>query len=123
MPYKLSIWIFVFLLSFNSGAIALEQTGAADYMGISPDLGDTSELDSAASTQEFQTGTGSGSTLFGTYNRMASTLNGFLNAIMPGAEMLKNAWPNPTFHLLVNMVFTVLSVIPVIDLILFVRRG
>lgn len=123
MPYKISIWIFIFLVSFNAGAIALDTLGVDDYMGISSDVGDTSELDSAADTSSFQTGTGTGSTLFGTYNRVASTLNGFLNAIMPGAEMLKAAWPDPTFHTLVNMVFSVLAVIPVIDLALFVRRG
>lgn len=123
MPYKISIWIFIFLVSFNAGAVVLDQTGASDYLGVNPELGDTSELDEAAGTNEFQTGTGRGSTLFGTYNRVAGTLNGFLNAIMPGAEMMKNAWPDPTFHLLVNFAFSVLAVVPVIDLALFVRRG
>lgn len=121
MAYRLSVWIVVFLLSFNGGAVMLTETGAAEYMGIGVDVGDTSELDDATDDSEFDTGTGTGQTLFGTYNQLSGFLNGIFNAIMPGAEMLKNAFPDPTFALMVNFIFSVLAIIPTIDLAKFIR--
>lgn len=118
MPYRISIWIVIFLLSFNSGAALLDATGAADYLGITTEIGDSEAIEEAKDTQSVQTGTGTGSTLFGTYNRMASGLNTFFNAIMPGAEMMKNAGVDSD---LVNFGFGILSIIPVIDLIRFIR--
>lgn len=121
MPYKLSVWILIFLVSFNGGAELLVQTGTADYMGISADVGDTSELESAQNTQSFQSGTGTGSTLFGTYQRVTQLFNDLFNAIMPGAEMLKAAIPSPTWHTIVNFVFSVLALFPVIDAAKYLR--
>lgn len=121
MAYRASIWIVIFLVSFNGGAVFLDAVGVDDYLGISSDVGDVDEIDQATEQSQFETGTGRGATLFGTYNRLAGVLNNVLNALMPGAEMLKNAWPDPTFHLAVNFVFGVLVMIPPIDLAMFLR--
>lgn len=118
MAYRLSIWIVLFLISFNAGAVMLDSAGVDDYLGISTELGDTSAIEQAQDTTDVQTGTGTGSTLFGTYNRLTTALNTFFNAIMPGAEMMKNAGVPAE---LVNFTFSVLVVIPVIDLIRFLR--
>lgn len=118
MAYRLSIWIVLFLISFNAGAVFLDATDVDDYLGINTELGDTSEIETAQNTTDVQTGTGTGSTLFGTYNRLTTALNTFFNTIMPGAEMMKNAGVPPD---IVNFVFSVLVVIPVIDLIRFLR--
>lgn len=90
MTYRISVWVALFLVFFNAGAIFIDQTGADDYLGIEPDTGDSSELDEAESTaKEYKTGTGQGSTLLGTYNRLASVLNGVVNAVQPGKEMIE----------------------------------
>lgn len=121
MAYKVSVWIVLFLLFFNGGHIALDVSGTYDYMGVSPNPGDTSDLnDGKGSVQNFDTGKGLGDTLFGLYNLLASPLETLLNTIFPGAKMLKNIgvpfW-------IVNFGMAGLAVIPGIDLINFLRSG
>lgn len=120
---KPSILIVLFLISFNAGGQLLIDSGGADYLGIDTEFGDTSEIDTAQSQSQFQTGTGRGSTLFGTYNRLASFFNTIFNALMPGARLLKNAVGHSGFSMLIDFVFTMLALVPVIDAALFLRRG
>lgn len=123
MPYRVSVYLILFLVFFNGGAIMLDVTGVADYLGVSVDLGDTSEIDTATNQTSLQTGTGTGSTLFGTYNRVASFLDTVFTPITAGPEMLKNAWGNPLWADLVDYLFTGIGMIIAIDIALFLRSG
>lgn len=117
----LSFWIVLFLLFFNSGAALMDATGTADYLGVDPDTGDTSELkDANSQVQDYKTGTGQGATLFGAYSRLAGVFNIVINAINPGAEMLKAGGVPPP---LVNFIFGGLSIIPPLELAFFIRSG
>lgn len=119
MPYKLSIWIVLFLVAFNGGHVMLDASGTYDYLGVSADPGTPSEVTQAANqVDNYDTGTGGGSTLFGLYNTLADPLEAVFNAILPGAAMLKNVGV-PTY--LVNFTFAPLALIPGIDLIKFLR--
>lgn len=122
MPYKLSIWIVLFLFAFNGGAIMLDHFGVDDYMGVDDiDTGDTSELDQAESqSSQFETGSGGGSTLLGTYNRLGGVINTIVNAVNPGAQMMKAAGVPVG---LVNFAFGILGIIPAIDVVKFIRSG
>ncbi|GAA0305483.1 hypothetical protein [Halarchaeum salinum] len=121
MPYKISMWIVLFLVFFNAGAGLLGASGAAAYLGVQPSPGGGEELASAtSSTQDFRTGSGGGETLFALYSTLSGTLESIFNAIFPGAAMLKNAGV-PDY--LVTFLFTGLALIPGYDLIMFLRRG
>lgn len=121
MPYKISMWIVVFLLFFNAGAVLMNASGTSDYLGVSPQTCTPDSLANADNTaQDFSTGGGGGSTLFGFYNQIAGMLETLFNSIFPGAAMLKCAGlPN----YIVTFLFSGLAVIPGIDLAIFLRRG
>lgn len=121
MPYKISVWIALFLLFFNGGAIMLDTSGAADYAGLDPSTCAGQELTTVANTlQDYDTGQGGGSTLFGLYNTISNPLEGLFNLVFRGGAMLKCAGV-PKW--IVNFLFTGLAVIPGLDLILFLRSG
>lgn len=121
MAYKISMWIVIFLVSFNAGAGLLIASGSADYIGVSPDVCTPESVAQAGeTTQNVDTGTGGGSTLFGFYNALADPLETAFDAIFPGAAMLKCAGI-PQY--IVNFAFAGLALVPGFDLILFLRRG
>lgn len=121
MSYKISVWIALFLVSFNGGHVMLDVSGTYDYLGVQPDLGNTDQIDRAKqSVEEVNTGGGGGDTLFGLYNTIAGPIETIFDTIMPGAKMLKNVGV-PDY--LVNFTFGTLALIPGIDFILFMRRG
>lgn len=121
MAYKISMWIVIFLVSFNAGAGLLIASGAADYVGVSPQVCAPDSVENADDrAQNVDTGTGGGSTLFGFYNALADPLEGLFDAIFPGAAMLK-CTGIPTY--VVNFSFAGLALVPGFDLILFLRRG
>jgi len=121
MAYKISMWIVIFLVSFNAGAGLLIGSGAADYIGVSPEVCTPDSVSNAAETsQNVDTGTGGGSTLFGFYNALADPLESIFDAIFPGAAMMKCAGI-PKY--IVNYGFAGLALVPGFDLILFLRRG
>lgn len=118
---KPSVWIVLFLLSFNGAAAMMGAAGAWGYMGIQPDPGgDKIETDVTQEAQDFDTSQGSGATLFGLYNSLAGVLEAIFNSIYPGAAMLKRIGV-PDY--LVNWLFAGLTIVPAIDLIDFLRSG
>lgn len=118
MP-RISVAILLFLVFFNLGTqILIIDTGVAEDMGVDPALGDTGELDDAASQSEVQAGSGVGETLFGLYNALMNTLSGLWQAIFPGEQMLKNAG-FPDFW--VDFVFGAMKLIVALDTIAFLR--
>lgn len=121
MPYKISMWIVIFLLFFNGGAALMNTSGASDYLGVSPDVCAPDSLQNAGETsQGFSTGGGGGSTLFGFYNQIAGMFETLFNSIFPGAAMLKCAGI-PDY--VVTFAFSGLAVVPGIDIAIFLRRG
>lgn len=121
MPYKLSFWIVMALVSLNAGHVALNASGTYDYIGVSPNLCDTGPLeDSQEQAKAFGTGQGAGETLFNLYNVLANVLDSIFDSILPAAKMIKCAGvPN----YLVNFAFATLAMIPGFDLIVFLRSG
>lgn len=118
MPYKISMWIVLFFLFTNAGAAAFTASGAAEYVGIDPSTGaDLSERKD--NLNEFETGTGLGSTLFGMYNALAGVLEGALN-LLPAVSMMKNGGV-PDY--IANWIYGGLAVVPSYDLIMFLRSG
>lgn len=121
MAYKISMWIVLFLLFFNGGAVMLQASGAADYLGVTPATGGGERLDDVSDElNSYETGNGGGSTLFGLYNTLSQPLEAAFNAIFPGAQMLKNVGV-PGY--LVTFLFTGLAVVPGYDLLVFLRAG
>lgn len=119
MAYKLSFWIVLFLVFFNGGAVLMENSGADDYLGISPSTGNPDAIDSATgNVSNFDTGEGSGDSLFGLTNTVTNPLQGLFNLIFPGGEMLINAGV-PAY--LVTFFLSGLAIIPGYDLINFLR--
>lgn len=116
---RVSVYIVLFLLFFNGGAEMLIQTGVAGEMGIDPATGNDEELENAKEeARNPNPGSGVGSTLFGMYNSLASTVEAIFNTIMPGAAMLK-ATPIPDFF--VNFLFGAAPIIVGLDTIAFFR--
>lgn len=121
MSYKISIWIVLFLLFFNGGAVMLEESAAADYLGVNPAVGDNEQLDKAKQeAQKYGTGTGGGQTLFGLWNSLSNVLQTVVDSIFPAATMMRNVGvPN----YIVTYFFTGISIVPGIDVIMFLRSG
>jgi len=121
MPYKISVWIVLFLVAFNAGHVMLGASGTYDYLGVNPNPGAPSEVEDAANTaQQFSGNPGAASTLFQLYNAIAGPLETIFNAVLPGFAMLKNVGV-PAY--LVNWIIGPVALIPGIDLINFFRSG
>lgn len=118
---KASVYIVIFLISFNAGGVMLQSTGVADELGLNADPGSTDELEQAEQQGEnFDVGGGAGQTLFGLYASLAGVLETIFNAVMPGAAMLKRAGV-PDFY--VNFAFAFAAMIPVFDVASYLRSG
>lgn len=117
---KASIYIVIFLISVNAGAVMLMSTGVAGDLGVSPSQDRTGRLSQAESTAEdYSASSSGGSTLFGLYGSLASTLDTIFN-VVPAVGMVKRAGV-PDFY--ANFAFTFLTMIPAFDLIAFLRSG
>lgn len=118
---KASVYIAIFLISFNAAGGMLIQTGIAADLNLAADSGNPDELDKAKETgEEFEAGQGGTSTLFGLYGSLAGALETVFNAVMPGAAMLKRIGI-PGFY--INFGFTLAALVPALDIIAFLRSG
>lgn len=118
---KASVYIVLFLISFNASAAMLDATGVADDLGLSTSPNEPEELQKAQQeSKEFSPGQGGAATLFGLYGSLAGVLETIFNAMMPGAAMLKNAGL-PEFY--VHFAFTLATLVPALDLVSFLRSG
>jgi len=116
---RVSIYLVMFLLFFNGGYVMLEQTGAADTMGIDPAEGNDEQFEEAKdASRNVNPGNGLGSTLFAMYNSLAGVLETIFNTIFPGAEMLKaNGFPD----FAINYSFGAAPIIIALDIIGYFR--
>lgn len=120
---RVSVYIVLFLLFFNGGAELLIDTGVAGDMGIDPATGNDEKLEKASEdARNVDPGTGTGGTLFGMYNALASTVGTIFDTIFPGAAMLKAAVPGGSaFNAFINFLFTGASIIVGLDTVAFFR--
>lgn len=111
---RVSVYLVLFLLFFNAGAVMLESTGIADTMGIQPAEGNSQELEEAKQAAESpDPGNGIGGTLFGLYNSLAGLLETIFDTIFPGAAMLKaNGFPD----FFINFCFSGASIVVALDI-------
>jgi len=118
---KLSIQIVLFLVFFNAGAGMIQATAVSDDLGISPETGEPDELQEAQDqADKFSAGGGLGDTLFGLISALGTALNTIVNAIFPGAAMLKNVGiPDP----IVNFLFSGMTLYVAFDMMDFLRTG
>jgi len=83
--------LVIFFIAFNLFAGMLMTTGVAGAIGIDAAVGEDDAIDQQTSNDGLETGTGSGSTLFGMYNVLFTQLSGFFGTIFPGLRMLERA--------------------------------
>ena len=82
--------LVVFFLAFNLFAGVLAGMGVADALGMDTTVGEDEEVDKLdEQASDVQTGTGSGETLFGMYNVLASGLESIYGFVFPGLRMLE----------------------------------
>lgn len=116
---KVSVYIVIALLSMNAAAVMLSSTGVADDLGLQPSTDKPSELEDAERKgEDFDAGSGIGSTLFGLWATLAGVLESIFFAINPAAEMLVR-YGVPMFY--VSFVFATGELWGVFDLISFLR--
>lgn len=116
---KAGIYIALFLISFNGGAMMVDHYGVADDLRLSADPNNPEEIEAAKEqSRDFSAGRGSQSTLFGLYGSLAGLLEKIFNAIMPGAAMLKRAGA-PDFY--VHFAFTLAPLVSAIDIWAYLR--
>lgn len=118
---KASVYIVIFLISTNAGAAMLQSQGITDDLGVGVCVSQADELDRAQDqADEYGAGSGVGDTLFGLYASLAGVLETVFNAVMPAGAMLKcNGAPD----FIINFGFTVLAMIPMFNVISFLRSG
>lgn len=119
---RVSVYIVMFLVFFNGGALMLQSTGAADWMGIDPAEGNDEQIKNATeAAKNPNPGRGIGETLFGMYNSLAGTLETVFNTVMPGAAMLKAVIHSDAGDAFINYIFTAAPIIVGLDTIAFFR--
>lgn len=84
--------LVVFFLAMNLFAGMLGATGTDAMLGIDSDVGAGQATDDLQQqTNNVESGTSTGSTLFGMYNVLAGQISGFFHYIFPGLDMLHRA--------------------------------
>lgn len=115
-------WIILFLVFFNSAGLVIADSGAGEWLGVEATTGEQEELEDARdAAEDSDPQTDDTGTLFGFYTTVGATLSAILNAINPGAELLKSAVPNATFHLLVDFSFAGMWVVTGLTALSFFR--
>lgn len=118
---KASVYIVLFLISVNAGAVMLEKTGVAADLGVDMSTDKAAELETAeAQADQYGAGSGAGSTLFGLYASLAGVLETVFNGVMPAAAIMKRAGVDKLY---VHFAFAFLAMVPVFDTISFLRSG
>ena len=120
---RVSVYIVLFLVFFNGGAEMLIDTGVADDMGIDPTTGNDEQLEQAdREARHVDPGTGTGGTLFGLYNALATTVRTVFNTVFPGAAMLKASLPGGTaLNAFIDFLFAGASIIVGLDTVAYFR--
>lgn len=84
--------LVVFFIAFNLFAGMLMATGVASMMGLNAEVGGDDAVNKRVqNSEDVDSGTSTGDTLFGMYNVLSTQLGGFFGAIFPGLNMLNRA--------------------------------
>lgn len=84
--------LVVFFIAFNLFAGAMLSTGIAGVLGLNAAVGGDSAVDDQLSDAEnFESGTATGDTLFGSNNVLTVQLADLFGVIYPGLDMLHRA--------------------------------
>lgn len=83
--------LVVFFIAFNLFAVMLGATGLAAVIGIDASVGGTAAVDEQTDRDGVDSGSPTGSTLFGMYNVLSGQLADFFGVIFPGLGMLNRA--------------------------------
>lgn len=78
--YPISVWLLLLLVSTNAGHVMLTETGTYDYMGVEPNIGDTSEIDQAQ--EKLSTGRAGSGSVTQSFVAIASSIVGVFNAVL-----------------------------------------
>jgi hypothetical protein len=116
---RVSIYLVLFLISFNAGAVMLSTTGVDDAVGIGAqgvDSGETQHIEEAANETSVGTGTGP-FTGVEMYAVLGKTLAAIL-AIQPAMDMLLQVGV-PLY--LIGFANAIIAIIVGIDIISFIR--
>lgn len=113
--------LVIFFIGMNVFAGVLMSTGVAAAMGIEANVGGDQKVDETVANagSGVETGSPTGSTLFGMYNVLTDQLGSMFDVIYPGIQMLENAGM-PGY--ITNQILEPLaSVIILIDVLSFLR--
>lgn len=110
--------LVVFFVAFNLFATVLLSTGAAAALHLDADVGGDETVDQAQDS-EVDSGTSTGSTLFGMYNVLTEQVGQFFHSIMPGLQMLNRA--GVPSYITGGILGPLFSVIIFVDLVSFLR--
>lgn len=82
----------VFFVVLNLWAGIMMSTGVAATLGVDADVGEDEAINETVENSEnVNSGTSTGSTLFGMYNVLAGQIGGLLSTVFPGLRMLERA--------------------------------
>jgi len=91
--------LVIFFIAFNLFAGMLMTTGVAGAIGIDAAVGEDDAIDQQTSNDGLETGTGSGSTLFGMYNVLFTQLSGFFRHDLPRTPDARTSRCPDVYHL------------------------
>lgn len=84
--------LVIFFIAFNLFATMLMATGVAGMLGLDANVGgDSAVNDRVGDSDGVETGSSTGSTLFGMYNVLSQQVGGFFAVVFPGLNMLNRA--------------------------------
>lgn len=112
--------LLIFFLAMNLFAGLLMNTGVAADMGIETNIGGDTAVENTTSyaNDTVDTGTSTGSTLFGMYNVLTEGVNTIISTVTAGHIMLAQAGvPTP----ITNMLNVMFGVVIALDIISFAR--
>lgn len=111
--------LVVFFIAFNLFAAMLSATGAAAAIGIDANVGGDDAVDEQTNRDGVDSGSPTGSTLFGMYNVLSEQLSNFFGVIFPGLDMLNRAGvPGYVTGMFLGPLF---SIVIFIDIVSFLR--
>lgn len=110
--------LVVFFLSMNLFSGILISSGAAAGIGLDANVGGD-EINQSVPREDFDTGSPTGSTLFGMYNVLTTQIENLFRTVYPGLAMMERA--GVPDYILYGFLSPVFSLLIVIDIASFLR--
>lgn len=122
---RLSIYLVLFMIFFNAGAGVIQLAGVTGTHGLDAVEQDVDELNAAQDAGEKSTSPGGsvGGTLIGLISSAGKTLSTIVNAVFPGADLLKSATPPGIVNNIIDYLFTGAAIVVGVDLLRYFRGG